>query len=510
MTNTKNNLLITSILSLLLIGSSVIPMQTYADQHKKIIESKSAIKAGSEVEEKSASQHSDHDNFALRSDGTSQANEGQQETGNGNDASGFNNQSANLQEPTQSPLAKESKKETGKTTPSALTVSKHVECNLSIDNVECPPANAFKITATTSNGSSISFNGSESGTILKINPPLPVTYGIEETAAPKGFVVDTIPVEGGDPLNIAFDPNNGLLYVTNDVSNTVSAINPSTNTVVATIPVVRFPIEILFNPNNGLLYVTHPSQDIISVINPSTNTVVATLPMSGGPIGIDFNPNNGLLYFTNENINTVSVLNPSTNTVVGTIPVGEHPTGITFNPNNGLLYVVNDFSNTVSVLNPSTNTVVGTIPVGFEPANIAFNPNNGLLYVTNLEGHSVSVLNPSTNTVVATIPAGEFPTGVAFNPNNGYMYVSNNAENTVLEINPSTNTVVGTIPVGIGPQGIAFDPNNGLLYVANQGSGNISVIATPAVTYSSGCNGTIDNAGQTAECTVTNAYGRPA
>src|SRR4051812_39072861 len=100
MKNTKNSLLIATILSLLLIGTSVIPMQTYADQHKKTIESKSAIKAGSEVEEKSASQHSDQDNFAYRSDGTSQANEGQQVVGKDNDASGFNDQSKNFLNPT--------------------------------------------------------------------------------------------------------------------------------------------------------------------------------------------------------------------------------------------------------------------------------------------------------------------------------------------------------------------------------------------------------------------------
>jgi DNA-binding beta-propeller fold protein YncE len=76
-------------------------------------------------------------------------------------------------------------------------------------------------------------------------------------------------------------------------------------------------------------------------------------------------------------------------------------------------------------------------------------------------------------------------------------------------IDPATNTVVATIPVGDAPRGIAFNPNNGNLYVANIDSNSVSVIAPLTTTFSEGCNGTIDSAGQTATCTITNAYGRP-
>ena len=80
----------------------------------------------------------------------------------------------------------------------------------------------------------------------------------------------------------------------------------------------------------------------------------------------------------------------------------------------------------------------------------------------------------------------------------------------VTETDASPGFVVATIPVGSTPIGIAFNPDNGDMYVANAGSNNVSVIAPLTTTFSEGCNGTIDSAGQTATCTVTNAYGRPA
>jgi YVTN family beta-propeller protein len=83
--------------------------------------------------------------------------------------------------------------------------------------------------------------------------------------------VATITV-GGSPIGIAFNPDNGFMYVANSGSNTVSVINPVTNTVVATIPVGATPFGIAFNPDNGFLYVTNQGGNTVSVIAPLSTT----------------------------------------------------------------------------------------------------------------------------------------------------------------------------------------------------------------------------------------------
>ena len=98
--NTKNLLLIAVIATTLVMGTSVIPMQSYADRdndnHKKDNDFKSKIIASSESDKKSASQHQHQDNFCYRGDDCQQANQGQQLAGKDNDATGFNDQSDNL------------------------------------------------------------------------------------------------------------------------------------------------------------------------------------------------------------------------------------------------------------------------------------------------------------------------------------------------------------------------------------------------------------------------------
>src|SRR5580765_7399379 len=135
MNNTKSILLVAIITATLILGMSVIPMQSYADRgnsdNKKDKDFKSSISASSKSDKKGSSQHMDQDNFAYRSDDPSQANQGQQIVGKDNEASGFNDQSKNLQS---TPAATGTAGGTGNgTTPTPTTGTLNV-CKEVIDN----------------------------------------------------------------------------------------------------------------------------------------------------------------------------------------------------------------------------------------------------------------------------------------------------------------------------------------------------------------------------------------
>ncbi len=100
MKNANKMLLIAAIISLLVMGTSIIPMQSYAGGASD--ELKSKIKSSTQIDEKSASQHLDQDNFCYRGDECQQANQAQQIIGEDNDAKGFNDQSFNIEDSTDS------------------------------------------------------------------------------------------------------------------------------------------------------------------------------------------------------------------------------------------------------------------------------------------------------------------------------------------------------------------------------------------------------------------------
>ena len=94
---------------------------------------------------------------------------------------------------------------------------------------------------------------------------------------------------GAQPEVIAITPDGKHAYVTNNIPNTVSVIETTGNTVVATVAVGSFPIAVAVAPDGKHVYVTN-SSGTVSVIATATNTVVATVPVGTNPNGIAIVP----------------------------------------------------------------------------------------------------------------------------------------------------------------------------------------------------------------------------
>ncbi len=128
-------------------------------------------------------------------------------------------------------------------------------------------------------------------------------------AHPTILVNLTIPIINLDPAELAFDPNNGNLYVANFGDGTVSVISGQTNTVIDSVNVSKSPSGIAFDSSTGNLYVTNQVSNNVSVISGQTNTVVGSpIPVGGASFGIALDSTNGYLYVTNSGDGTVSVI----------------------------------------------------------------------------------------------------------------------------------------------------------------------------------------------------------
>ncbi|MGB7679389.1 MAG: beta-propeller fold lactonase family protein [Nitrososphaeraceae archaeon] len=220
------------------------------------------------------------------------------------------------------------------------------------------------------------------------------------------IVVGAFP--GKNPTGITLNPINNSIYVTNMGSNTVSVINGTTNVVVNNITLATgghgegaggtgffSPAGIAYNSDNGNLYVTNRGSDTLTVINGTTNELVDGISLNAiAPSGIVYNAANNYIYVTNMGSNTVSVINGTTNTVVANIPVGLGPNGIAYNQNNGDVYVANSVNDTISIVDGLENTVISTIPLGNNnnPNDISYNINNDRLFVTNTNSSTVSTI----------------------------------------------------------------------------------------------------------------------
>lgn len=280
-----------------------------------------------------------------------------------------------------------------------------------------------------------------------------------------------------------------FLYVPNENDNTVSVVDTSDNTVVATIPIAGSALNTAaVSPGGALVYVASGS-GIISVISTASNSVVGTITVGGFPSVVAFSPDGSRAYVTNHADDNVAVIDTATNSVVATIDVGANPYGVAFSPDGSHAYITNQGSGTVSVIDTANSTVLDTIKVGDTPTMVAVSPDGSLAYVNDFGSGTVSVIGTATNSVIATINVGSGPYGVVFSPDGARAYVASN-DGTISVIDTAAEKVIDTISVG-PVVGVTISPDGSHLYASHwTGSDNhtISVIDTATDTVTGTIN----------------------
>ena len=211
----------------------------------------------------------------------------------------------------------------------------------------------------------------------------------------------------GQPGPIAFDPSNGYLYVLNESSN-ISVIDPGTGKLVASIPLEGSAAgwaSVIFDPENGLVYVNNGGY--VWAINPATETVVATI-ITGltweGAGGLSLDPWNGFLFLVGLAGN-LTLINTTRESIAGVVTFGSncsHPWSSAFDLMTGDVYVTCRDSNSVAVLNGSTSAWVRTLHVGALPQGILYDGLGHALYVGNSGSKNLTIINASSGSVVGT------------------------------------------------------------------------------------------------------------
>jgi YVTN family beta-propeller protein len=223
--------------------------------------------------------------------------------------------------------------------------------------------------------------------------------------------------------------NYGKVYVVGSVANTVSVIDLAHN-VLNEISVGVRPVDITFNPVNENLYVANLVSDDITVIDTTTETVSTTLPVGQDPIGLGVNLANGDVFVANSTDNNLTVFD-SSNAVITTIAgIGDKPVSITYHPINDEMYVVATNSNVIIPIDANTYTALPPINVGNSPYKIVFNTNNNFLYVGNRADDTYSVIAPDKS-IRATITLGNVNIGFGINSAENVLFSSDTAINAV-------------------------------------------------------------------------------
>jgi YVTN family beta-propeller protein len=294
-------------------------------------------------------------------------------------------------------------------------------------------------------------------------------------------VICTIFLVGSGIFPAKLLAQNSNVYVTNNISNTVTVINASTHNLVATISGFNSPVGVVMSSDGTRVYVVNsqPNPGTVSVINTATNTIIATITVGNGATLAAISPDGSHLYVPNPNDGTLSVISTASNRVTATVTLGGEPLGPVVTPDGAHVYIAN-FSNSVNVVATATNTLTATITDASMsgPLEAAITPDGKTVYVTNEISNKITVISTATNTVTTAVPVGQIPDGLAITPDGAHLYVSNGADNNVSVISTATNTVSATISGLNGPQGMVATADGKQVFVANTVANTVSAIST--------------------------------
>ncbi len=239
-------------------------------------------------------------------------------------------------------------------------------------------------------------------------------------------VIGTVPA-GEGVFHMWADFRGRQLWVNNDIDNTTTVIDPSTLTVLATVPTPADlvaqggkPHDVILDPKGRIAFVSVlglPGENDY-VIQYSTATFLETGRAAvGKDPHLSVSPRNRLLYVPTQGSNAVYILNRNTMAVVDVLAVpGAHGAGMSYNGKT--FYTTNlpgGGTDALFTIDTRTNAVIGEAvdsPYAV-PHNIALTPFPDKLYVTHSGGTSdkVTFYNVSSSDPIPVL-AGEVTVGL--------------------------------------------------------------------------------------------------
>lgn len=275
------------------------------------------------------------------------------------------------------------------------------------------------------------------------------------------LVPDAVFPVPGAPDWIAVDE---AVWISNKPRNSVSRLDPKTNTVATSITVGNKPCSGLA-VGFGSLWVPNCGDSTVSRVDLKTGQTTATMKTTIGNTEGSIATGAESVWMMTDAKGTLGRFDPATNALVAEIYVPPGSFGLTFGED--AVWVTSTEHDSVSRVDPNTNLVVETVKVGKAPRFIA--TGGGAVWTLNQGDGSVSRIDPKTNKVVATVEVG-VPGGggdIAFGE--GSVWVTS-FEFPLSRIDPSTNTVVQQF---YGKGGDAVRAGLGSVWLSNLEAGNV-------------------------------------
>ena len=219
------------------------------------------------------------------------------------------------------------------------------------------------------------------------------------------------------PHCAVFGPKNGLLYVTTELANSITVIDPASLRIVSSIPTGQRESHMLAITQDGQRgYTANVGPGTVSAIDLVAKKTLAIIPISPQTQRISLSVDDRWAFTADQTTPRLAVIDTSTNKVktwvkLPTVAYGTAPTL----DGHWLLITLPD-ANKVAVLDLESMKMARTVDVAEMPQEILVRPDGDIAYVSCMASGKIAAINLKTWHVEKSIDAGPQADGLAWAP----------------------------------------------------------------------------------------------
>ena len=261
---------------------------------------------------------------------------------------------------------------------------------------------------------------------------------------------------------LGFSPDHRTLVVVSIGSNSVSFIDTTTNAVKHVTYVGRSPHEAFFTPNGKEVWITVRGEDYVAVLDAKSYAEIKRIKVPNGPGMTIFSPDGRYAYVCSSFTPETVVISTKSAAIVGRIKQ-QTPfcPNIAATPEGDQVWFTLKDVGKVQVFDARPPFApLRTIDAGpiANHVNIVRNKNGRFAYVTVGGLNQIQVYRTDTFEKVAVIAVGDLPHGLWPSGDGTRLYVGLENADGVAVIDTLQNQVVTTIAIGQAPQALVFVP----------------------------------------------------
>lgn len=220
---------------------------------------------------------------------------------------------------------------------------------------------------------------------------------------------------GVRPHQPVFDPISGLLYVTTELDQTVTAIDPRTLKIVGTIPTGQEQSHMLAISSDGKRgYTANVGPGTVSVLDMKARKTLAVIPISKTTQRISVSRDDSMAFTADQTQPRLAVIDTATNKIKTWITLPAVGYGTASTRDGRWLLVAMPKADEVAVVDLKTMKVARTIPVPKAPQEVMVRPDGKVAYVSSMVEGRVGAIDLVGWKVQDVIVAGKGADGLAW------------------------------------------------------------------------------------------------